>query len=481
MMLCKLVFPSNEIFKLASFPNTFSELLVAIRSRIGEASCLNFSLKYKDFENELVTLNNEEDFQTAILSCQSEQLKTLKVFIITPESTSTKTSPVNSQNQEQTPKRARVVKSQVESIGDLIGMQVKMAVEENMKSMIIKRGNFSAQKLNLEHSECVCGECGDEIKGVKFICLLCANYKCCEDCEDEAEHAHPLLKFKAPAVKNQGKITAQSAHGSIQYKFNMQISPDKSKKLFEGSSMLRRSLTKSMKEKKVAYAGEISFNSIGEQPVKVHPAQAYICEINIKNTGSETWPADVRLNCVNGIYRNREESVLALEPGAKQTISLNLETPVKIGRYLSQWKLYFNDEGKQRSFGESLFLEMHVEERKSSSGESTPKKKSCMTPSGQVRRMRSYNQIHLCLENPKEAVECGVSECKGKVAGYLNEIFPGELKEKIEFVDRFTDLEVQDMSKMVELYLINLSKTKFRGGCKPHGHNKNSQEVSVSL
>lgn len=437
MMLCKLVFPSNEIFKLATFPNTFSELLDAIRSRVGETSGLNFSLKYKDFENELVSLHNEEDFQTAILSCQSEQLQTLKVFILTPESNSRKTSPVNSQ------------------------------------SMVIPKKSdnyFSANKIN---SKCVCEECGDEIKGVKFICLLCDNYKCCEDCEDEAEHAHPLLKFKA---HTQGKPTAQSAHGSIPYKFNMQTSPEKS------SSMLRRSLTKSMKEKKVPFTGEISFNSLDEQPVKVFPAQNYICQINIKNTGKETWPADVRLNCVNGIYRNREETVLALEPGAKQTISLSLETPAKTGRYLSQWKLYFNDEGKQRSFGESLFLEMHVEERKSSSGESTPKKKSCMmTPNGQARRMRSFNQIQLCLEVPKEAIECGISESKGKVAGYLNEIFPGELKEKIEFVQKFTDLEVQDMSKMVELYLINLSKKKFRGGCKPHGYNNNSHEVSVTL
>jgi len=482
MMICKLVFPSNEIFKLAAFPNSFSELLDAIRARIGESSSLNFSLKYKDFEDELVTLNNQEDFQTAILSCQAEKLKTLKVFILTAD-------------KESTPKRARqsleessqMINSQVEALGGLIGMQVQKAVEENIKSMgvkMLRKGAFSAKKLDIDKCECVCEECGDDITGVKFICLLCTNYKCCENCEDEAEHPHPLLKFKAP-VKNNQKPTAQSAHGSIQYKFNMQISPEKSKRYFEGSSMLKHSLTKSMKEKKIPYSGEISFSAIGEQPVKVNPAQAYICEINIKNTGKETWPADVRLNCVNGIYRNREESVLALEPGAQQTISLNLETPAKLGRYLSQWKLYINDEGKQRSFGESLFLEMFVEERKSSSGGSTPKKTPLVTPSQGcgIRRMRSFNQVQSCLETPKEAIECGVSDNKGKVAGYLNEIFPGELKEKFEFVNKFTDLEVQDMSRMVELYLINICKNKARtpAGCKFSGYNNANHEVSVTL
>lgn len=484
MMLCKLVFPSNEIFKLSNFPNTFSELLDAIRSRIGESSSQNFSLKYKDFEDELVTLNNQEDFQTAILSCQAEKLKTLKVFILTSETPS---------EQEETPKRtsigeaSQMINSQVEALGGLIGLQVKKAVEENMKSMIpqlsgariMRKGHFgSAKKLHIEKNECVCEECGDEITGVKFICLLCANYKCCENCEDEAEHPHPLLKFKAPAVKN----TAQSAHGSLQYKFNMQISPDKSKRYFEGSSMLKHSLTKSMKEKKVPYTGEISFSSLDEQPVKVNPAQAYICEINIKNTGKETWPADVRLKCVNGIYRNREETVLALESGEQQTISLNLETPAKIGRYLSQWKLYISEEGKQRSFGESLFLEMFVEERKSSSGESTPKKNLLAeTPvEGKgIRRMRSFNQV---FETPKEAIECGVPDNKGKVAGYLNEIFPGELKEKFEFVSKFTDLEVQDMSRMVELYLISLCKNKSRAvGCKVSNYDKTNQQVSITL
>jgi len=176
---------------------------------------------------------------------------------------------------------------------------------------------------------------------------------------------------------------------------------------------------------------------------------------------------------------------LALEPGAQQTISLNLETPAKLGRYLSQWKLYINDEGKQRSFGESLFLEMFVEERKSSSGGSTPKKTPLVTPSQGcgIRRMRSFNQVQSCLETPKEAIECGVSDNKGKVAGYLNEIFPGELKEKFEFVNKFTDLEVQDMSRMVELYLINICKNKARtpAGCKFSGYNNANHEVSVTL
>lgn len=42
-----------------------------------------YCFKYKDSDDELITLSNEEDYDTAILTSEQEKLKTLRVYIET--------------------------------------------------------------------------------------------------------------------------------------------------------------------------------------------------------------------------------------------------------------------------------------------------------------------------------------------------------------------------------------------------------------
>jgi len=79
---CKLILPCNEIHKLPTVPKTYEELngiaLKKFKGKIPE----KFYFKYKDIDNELVTLSDEEDFRTALTSSESDNIKTLRIFLI---------------------------------------------------------------------------------------------------------------------------------------------------------------------------------------------------------------------------------------------------------------------------------------------------------------------------------------------------------------------------------------------------------------
>lgn len=533
-MLCKIVSPSNEIYKLSTFPSTFQELLDTIRTRLGEGSLNNMLVKYMDADNELVTLNSDEDLQTAVLSNKAEQIKTLKVFVLPQKSL--QTCPVNIGSMKRTEKTGENVKPPVSpkevvqrvkssSIGNerpeaaklkksltntelstldgLIGLKIQRAVEENVKSLLpdlmaklqgqneanlydnenmnilaqsmpnVNKLIMSEKKIRKGNEEDICHECLQQIQDVKYSCLHCPDFKCCEDCENKIEHAHPLLKIKISLHSK----PAKSAHGKIQYKFNMNISPEKAKKLNEDGVYLKKSIYKA--SGKVLYAGKISFDNTSDKSVKVHPLEKYQVTIKAKNTGKETWPEDVKLCCVNGIYRNQEQRLLPLEPGMKQSITLDLEAPPQHGKYLSQWKLYYNEEDKQKSFGQSLFLEIQVDRN----GFNENNLKNSMTNEARLSfpKNRSLNLVYSSDENEKNETVDGVSGKRLKVATYLNEIFPGRLQEKLDFVNKYSDNEVQDMSKIVELYLINLSKVATRRGCKCEEGYSQPPQMSITL
>jgi len=485
-----------------------------------------------DADNELVTLNSDEDLQTAVLSSKAEQIKTLKVYILPqkgkqascfiPEPTkiTEKTgenvkSPISPKEVPQrgkgssfdpsNPSMEKFKKSltynDLNAIDGFIGLKIQKAVEENVKSIlpglmakfqeqqvleneqmnIFAQSMTNANKLRMsekkamkEAFEDVCNECFHGIQGVKYSCLHCPDYKCCEECENKIEHAHPLLKIK---ISIHTRPPAKSAHGKINYKFNFNISPEKAKRLSEGGVYLKKTLHRA--PNKVLYAGRVTFDKNTEKLVKANPCEKYKINVYVKNTGKESWPEDIKLCCVNGIYRNQEQKLLPLEPGAKQTICLDLEAPSHQGKYLSQWKLYYNEEEKQKSFGESLFLELQVEGNQRNE---SMKNGMVNVETWGFPKTRSLAQVSSSSEGKIEANSDGVSSKRFKVAKYLNEIFPGKLQEKMKFVNKYSDGEVQDMSKIVELYLINLSRVGTSRGCKSQeGYNNETPQMSLTL
>lgn len=80
-MYCKIILPSQEIHKLQSLPKTFEEFFYKITHKLQDRIPEKFYFKYKDSDEELVMMLNEEDYQTAILTKEAERDKTLRLFV----------------------------------------------------------------------------------------------------------------------------------------------------------------------------------------------------------------------------------------------------------------------------------------------------------------------------------------------------------------------------------------------------------------
>jgi uncharacterized CHY-type Zn-finger protein len=539
---CKIVLPSQDIFKLSPLPKTFDELYTAIKTRLKAESLDNMSLKYMDSDKELVNLCNGEDFETAKITGQVEQLKTLKIYVLAQGSFQQppiKCSSFNFKvtipkeelgslqiqkrcgssgglrfNPEQAMKKAKdsspttsktgeainklqLIGNQLETIDELIGYKVTKVLEENMGNLLssviarlegqnktenvqgfcesvqgqqfelfkscpvlrsqsdIKRMSGKGENLVLD-SDQACNECKDQIQGVFYMCLECNNYNCCEHCEDEIEHPHPLLKYRLPSGK---KLNIRSTY-HIKTHYTFRVPPDKANKLCEGSSLLRKSLSKCNIERKVNYAGEISFENMENPSIKVKPYERYEIVLNVNNIGSLNWPTDVKLCCVNGIYRNREESLLPLEPKAQQRINFSLQAPQKPGKHLTQWRLNYNDGEKTRSFGESFFLEIQVQEGKSLDSNDQDKNSfeetnfSNRKNNKMLKRARTLNLEPWNKDNERVLIEGNeIVDKKYQIAKCLDEFYPGNMREKIYFVDNIVGIEELGMNEIVELYL----------------------------
>ena len=65
----------------------------------------------------------------------------------------------------------------------------------------IKRSNTQFLP-ELAQENLLCSDCNTDITGIKFLCLTCPNFFCCESCEPQADHSHPLLKVRPPRKQN---------------------------------------------------------------------------------------------------------------------------------------------------------------------------------------------------------------------------------------------------------------------------------------
>ncbi len=332
-MFCKIVAPSSDIHKLADVPKSFQDLRDVVLRKFKHEIPNKFVLKYKDSEEELITLCNDEDLVTAVQTHQAEQIKTLRIFVILDNKPDTnaekkpepKQLPAVSQDQgkaqnqsppskkdkfapeayggnseyapvdpgkgfeenadsrriyEQLPlpqmldlrrsvshnpqldfERAGINinnlrnfdtndlmekvpfrmaspnlpeqmimseyfnENQIKAIVGLVEQKVREKIEEKLQnisgersqddSRVFARGNngfppksmatpfgsrmFSRRNTNQvieDIQEKNCTVCGEQLNGIRYNCLNCKNFECCEKCESSTEHPHPLLKIR---------------------------------------------------------------------------------------------------------------------------------------------------------------------------------------------------------------------------------------------------------------------------------------------
>ncbi len=86
-MFCKIISPSNDIHKIPTIPTNYQDLHNIVQRKFHHEIPQSFLLKYKDSEDEMIMLSTDDDLLTAIETSQTDNVKTLRVFIIPHHST----------------------------------------------------------------------------------------------------------------------------------------------------------------------------------------------------------------------------------------------------------------------------------------------------------------------------------------------------------------------------------------------------------
>lgn len=381
--------------------------------------------------------------------------------------------------------------------------------------------------LNNECSSCC--ECKGVIENVRFSCLTCKNYDCCEKCENSVEHPHPLLKIKPnktaenlealdnippPIQLNRGMSQNFQTQKQMQEELlihsslipNQSISkispecqiPSVSKEQVQAQS-IETQTQKEVKESQLhqekdakhthqhnnlqSPKGELykpletcevdNFRrykvTVVKEPIydviRVKANRKYTVDYTIKNTGSEKWPNEVCLICTQGINKGHEHKIPSLAPGKEYNVLLDLIAPAECGRFLSQWKLHYCENEVFKSFGKVTYIEIEV----SPSGKEHHQKSEDTflwedQKGGKEKKKEQKTEI---LGKDQELMkETKCSEQVLNQAKILNDMFPNDLKEKIEFVKEYPT--AQNINDLVSIYLDRLSnscKRRISGAC----------------
>lgn len=525
-MFCKIILPNNEIHVIQSIPKSFDELYQLIQKKFQNQLPPNFSLKYKDSDDELVLLLNDDDLKTAILTIENEKLRNLRIVIVPDSKSRNGDQKGKTQSQRESPQKDQDLRSSTfgrseinhipltqsitELPSDLTGSDATTQKEDNtidlnqpwkeiaagsesisqFLSPIDKRGlpsansrgtffekqtslsneenNDNAEKLNenlfsqdqmriisdiiekninkhlfsklenilseavmgssgslkssmtrngypimsslsytnlpapqgpqamrlsvkrckelVDTSDTICNECKHKIRDIRYNCLHCKDYNCCEKCENSTEHPHPLLKIRITKSSPEGAhadnpattLPADSSHpdsrGSLKPEnqvlnrsrtvTNVPLDPHGTLEVHKGAKshtiahVPRPMETCDVKEflrYKVAIVKEPVYDVIR---VKAH--HDYTVDFTIKNAGVNKWTNRVSLMCINGIHKGDEQELPSLAPGQEYVVSLYLTAPAECGRFLSQWQFHSFDENVGKPFGKPIYIEIDV-------------------------------------------------------------------------------------------------------------------------
>jgi len=346
-----------------------------------------------------------------------------------------------------------------------------------------------------------CCECKANIKEVRYSCLTCKNYDCCEACEEKVEHQHPLLKIKQNRTSNQNvsdlpmpalmpTLSRGMSRSSVNHTFNRHAHEESTTPLQNNNSTLGLSKspdtnrTRGPDSIKTSKSPESKLGTTAGQDNAEHP-QLETCDVSslrrykvtvvkepiydvirvkqrcnytvdwtVKNTGAEKWPNHVCLICTQGIHKGTEKEIDSLVPGQEFAIHLELEAPNECGRYLSQWKLHYYENDIFKSFGKVLYVEIDVGQAPKDSFTDNGSGKKAFGAGGKKGVDLGQN---LTPKEQEMMRETGCSFEAFNQAKTLNEMFPGDLKEKVEFVKDYpSTLNINDL---VSAFLDRLSSS----------------------
>jgi len=657
-MFCKLILPFDEILKLSNLPDTFEDLHKTISQKLEGKISNDFVLKYKDSEEELITLCCDDDIKTAIITSQNENIKTLRIFVFPvqeaviaprqdlnlntlpgiPETLEKSRSSITESSQlgsfkklpeelpsikqlspqktfdfRKLPKSTSLVFDDLETINSMTPFSERFAEPTKEKKIFTfqrfntidsmpelrefikspnpesvlseeqvkwidelvekklgndfqeKAANFArdlvskfidelnffnldrnnsfqhgyTQKNNIRsgvrrhtlmttkessQGNPFCVNCDKEIfdTNIKYICLSCTNFICCEPCEGVVDHPHSLLKLRpthqheqefnffsssnvdntsqtkpnlnlglqrsnsrhitaAPALTSAGSernlANITKLYENIQ-NTNAQLPlptpPRKNPPLRRGSSMGSimtgpsscSKLTRVIAEHEAKYKANVNKSTVFDF-ISVKPGKNFTVQVIIQNTGESKWIDPVKLVCINGIYKGSEIEIKSLQPKEDQNLTMNLQAPDNSGRYLSQWKLHYEEDGMQRAFGKAIYVDFEVSQSEDMNTENEEEEETAprKVTRRQTQQIKQRENIEGNVQETKEAhwqllKDLNCTESVYLRAKMLNDMFPGEIQEKVNFIRKFTSS--LDINEIVSAYLSKMGNNNKR-------------------
>ena len=189
-------FSGKTSIHLIRYPDSYPQLLQSVRDTFKNRLPNNFSLSYKDIDDEIINLNNEEDFDAAIAFLQEEKIKSLKIFVTKREEEEENSEPNSTENDL---KQSQIVESKEQVITSSIQNESpeKNKVEEKLQEVIPKQDPSSnANPLDEPNSQIINNveekEANSKVE-IIFTNLLNEKPKSLSDLEDEVP---PLIQEK---------------------------------------------------------------------------------------------------------------------------------------------------------------------------------------------------------------------------------------------------------------------------------------------
>jgi next-to-BRCA1 protein 1 len=201
------------------------------------------------------------------------------------------------------------------------------------------------------HPNVRCDGCSGPVVGIRWKCSLCPDYDLCEKCEARGDlhpREHALLRIERPA----------GAHPFAS------LLPHLFRGVRGGCPYSRAAPTPSASSPSTSSTSSARFSArfVQERHEEdtQEPGDRFVKIIRLRNDGSEAWPENCQLVCVEGASLAANECVIipsAVAAGQETAVAIDMRAPQEAGRYVSHWRLVSPDGHR---FGERITIEYDV-------------------------------------------------------------------------------------------------------------------------
>jgi len=180
---------NGSIKRTRKIPSSLGELRKLIVESFPEITAVPISITYKDKEDDVISLNTEEDLQEAYLQLKEESRNAIKFFV----------KSLQGQKDESASRT-----SNCPALRNPFVEETKEMAEINkrMEGTRITEEPRTAENLAV-HKTVICDGCEmNPLKGDRFKCVICPNYDLCSNCNATGMHSHhTMIKIKEPLDK----------------------------------------------------------------------------------------------------------------------------------------------------------------------------------------------------------------------------------------------------------------------------------------